>query len=58
MSRTLLVAALAGALAVTLGSSAAAQDGGKVPWNHDPKAAMKEAKKSGKPMMMFFTSLG
>ena len=25
---------------------------------HDPAAAMKEARKSGKPMMLFFTSLG
>jgi hypothetical protein len=54
MSRTLLAAALFGAMA----GAAAAQDGGKIPWNHDPKAAFKEAKKSGKPMMLFFTSFG
>ena len=41
-----------------LAGTAAAQDGGKIPWNHDPAAAMKEARRSGKPMMMFFTSLG
>ena len=48
------------ALAATavLAGGAAAQDGGKIPWNHDPAAAMKEARKSGKPMMFFFTSLG
>jgi hypothetical protein len=47
-------------LAFTLGLAgiAAAQDGGKLPWNRDPKAAQDEAKKTGKPMMMFFTSLG
>lgn len=44
--------------AVTFASSALAQDGGKIPWNHDPQAAMKEAKLSGKVMMMFFTSEG
>jgi len=54
MSQMLLAMALAGAMS----AAAVAQDGGKVPWNHDPQAAMKEAKKSGKPMMMFFTSLG
>jgi hypothetical protein len=46
------------AASVALAGSAMAQDGGKIPWNHDPAAAMKEAKKSGKNMMMFFTSLG
>jgi len=54
MLRSLLV----GALAATLASDAGAQDGGKIPWNHDPAAAFKEAKKSGRPMMLFFTSLG
>ena len=54
MTRTLLAVALVGAMS----AAAVAQDGGKIPWNHDPQAAMKEAKKSGKPMMMFFTSLG
>ena len=43
---------------VALAGSAMAQDGGKIPWNHDPAAAMKEAKKNGKAMMFFFTSLG
>ena len=46
------------AASVAIAGSAVAQDGGKIPWNHDPAAAMKEAKKSGKPMMFFFTSLG
>jgi hypothetical protein len=50
------IAALAATVAIA--GSALAQDGGKIPWNHDPAAAMKEAKKSGKPMMFFFTSLG
>jgi hypothetical protein len=54
MIRNVMVGALVGALA----ASAAAQDGGKIPWNHDPQAAFKDAKKSGKPMMLFFTSLG
>ncbi|HKC23128.1 MAG TPA: hypothetical protein VKF32_00210 [Thermoanaerobaculia bacterium] len=49
---------LAFTAAVALAGSAVAQDGGKIPWNHDPAAAMKDAKKSGKPMMFFFTSLG
>lgn len=34
------------------------QDGGKLPWNKDPKTAMAAAKKAGKPMMIFFTSEG
>lgn len=46
------------ALSLGLAASAAAQDGGKVPWKKDPKAAMEEAKKSGKAMMLFFTSEG
>jgi hypothetical protein len=46
------------AATVALAGAAAAQDGGKIPWNHDPAAAMKDAKKSGKSMMFFFTSLG
>jgi hypothetical protein len=48
------------ALATTLFLAGAlhAQDGGKIPWNHDTKAAMKEARRSGKPMLMFFTSDG
>ncbi len=54
MLKTLMALAASAVFA----GSALAQDGGKIPWNHDPAAAMKEAKKSGKPMMMFFTSLG
>ena len=50
------IAALVASVAIA--GTAAAQDGGKIPWNHDPAAAMKEAKKSGKPMMFFFTSDG
>ena len=48
------------ALATTLvlAGAAQAQDGGKIPWNHDTAAALKEARKSGKPMLMFFTSDG
>lgn len=34
------------------------QDGGKLPWNKDVKGAMAQAKKAGKPMLMFFTSEG
>ena len=49
---------LAFAAAVVLAGPALAQDGGKIPWNHDPAAAIKAAKQTGKPMMMFFTSLG
>jgi hypothetical protein len=44
--------------AAVLASTASAQDGGKIPWNKDPQAALKEAKKTGRPMMMFFTSEG
>ena len=51
-------ALLAGALVSALAGGAVAQDGGKIPWNHDPQAGFKEAKKSGKPMMLFFTSEG
>jgi hypothetical protein len=48
------------ALAAVLGLTAPAlgQDGGKIPWNKDPQAAIAQAKKTGKPMMMFFTSEG
>ncbi len=31
---------------------------GEIPWKTDPKAAMEEAKKTGKPMMLYFTSQG
>ncbi len=54
MMKTLLAVAATALFA----SEALAQDGGKIPWNHEPAAAMKAAKSSGKPMMMFFTSLG
>ena len=54
MVRTLLAAAF---VAVS-GMDVVAQDGGKIPWIKDPKAGFKEAKKSGKPMMLFFTSDG
>lgn len=50
-----MLACLAGLL---LTATAAAQDGGKIPWNKDPQEAIKAAKKSGKPMMMFFTAEG
>ena len=46
---------------LTLSASAAAQDGGKLPWNGksgDPKAAMGDAKRQGRPMLLFFTSVG
>ena len=52
---------LALALAAGICCSAEAQDGGKIPWKGkkgDENAAMAEAKKSGKAMMMFFTSEG
>ena len=32
--------------------------GGNVPWNTDPKEAIEKAKKTGKPMMLYFTSQG
>ena len=38
---------------------ASAQDkGGKVPWRHDPQAAIQEAGQKGLPMMLYFTSEG
>lgn len=53
------------ALAVFLGAAcgAQAQDGGKIPWKgkgkgDDVKAILADAKKSGKAVMMFFTSEG
>lgn len=46
------------AAAVAAAGPVFAQDGGKIAWNHDPQAAIAEAKKTGKAMMMFFTSLG
>lgn len=55
-----------GALVMGLALSplALAQDGGKLAWRgkakdkDDPKTAMADAKKTGKPMMVFFTSEG
>ncbi len=45
-----------------LAAVAAAQDGGKLDWKgkgkEDPKAAMADAKRHGKAMMLFFTSEG
>lgn len=52
---TILLALLA------LSASAAAQDGGKIPWSGksgDPKAAMADAKRQNRPMLLFFTSVG
>lgn len=46
---------------LVLATSAFAQDGGKLPWrgkSDDPKAAMAEAKRQNRPMMLFFTSVG
>ena len=49
-------------LLLVLSSAAFAQDGGKLAWRgkdkEDPKLAMAEAKRQGKPMMLFFTSEG
>ena len=50
--RTLLTIA---ALLVVAGTAGAQ---GEIPWKTDPKAAMEEAKKTGKPMMLYFTSQG
>jgi len=48
--------------ALALFSTAWAQDGGKLAWRgktpDDPKAAMADAKKDSKQMMLFFTSAG
>ena len=51
------------ALAAGLGGTAAAQDGGKIPWkgkqkNDEVSALMAQAQKEGKAIMMFFTSEG
>lgn len=48
------------ALSIVLiaGAPALAQDGGKIKWNRDPQAAIAEAKRTGRGMMMFFTSEG
>ena len=48
-------------LAVGLCGSVEAQDGGKIPWKgkrDDVKAALAEAQKEGRAVMMFFTSEG
>ena len=49
-------------LLLGMAAAAAAQDGGKLAWKgkgkEDPKAAMAEAKRQGKPLMLFFTSEG
>ncbi len=58
MSKTLMAILMLGGL----GTAAAAQDGGKLDWRgkdkDDPKTAMADAKRQGKAMMVFFTSLG
>lgn len=54
MVKTLLALAATALFA----GGALAQDGGKIPWNKDPAAAMDAANASGKPMLLFFTSLG
>ncbi len=49
---------MAVAAVVAMAGAAAAQDGGKLPWKKDPQAALAEARKTGKPTFMFFTSEG
>lgn len=44
-------------MVLSLGVSASAK-GGKIRWLEDPEAAMAMAKKSGKGMMLYFTSDG
>jgi hypothetical protein len=55
-------AAVTLSVVLSLASAALAQDGGKLDWkgkgNEDPKAAMADAKRHGKAMMLFFTSEG
>jgi hypothetical protein len=49
------------AMILGLASTAFAQDGGRLAWKGktgDPKSAMAEAGRQGKPMMLFFTSEG
>jgi hypothetical protein len=49
------------AMILGLAAAASAQDGGKLPWKgkgEDPKSAMAEAGRQGRPMMLFFTSEG
>jgi hypothetical protein len=49
-------------MVLAFATAAAAQDGGKLAWkgkgSEDPKAAMAEAKRANKAMMLFFTSEG
>ena len=49
-------------ISLAMALPAAAQDGGKLAWkgkgSEDPKAAMAEAKRANKAMMLFFTSEG
>ena len=49
-------------MVLALATTAAAQDGGKLDWKgkgkEEPKAAMADAKRHGKAMMLFFTSEG
>lgn len=52
--RWLLVTALALAGAATQEQ----EKGGKIPWNHDPEAAVAKSKETGLPMMLYFTSKG
>ena len=54
---TKIILGLAGFFLIA-GSASAQIKGGKVPWNHDPQAAMQAAKKKGLPMMLYFTSKG
>ena len=54
-------AAVASLMVLGLSLPAFAQDGGKLPWrgkSDDPKAAMADAKRQQRPMMLFFTSVG
>jgi len=56
MRNTWAVAAI-----LSLASAASAQDGGKLAWrgkNEEPRAAMAEAQRQGKPLLLFFTSEG
>jgi len=54
----MLKSLLAAVTVVSMAGAAAAQDGGKLPWKKDPQAALAEARKTGKPTFMFFTSEG
>jgi len=44
-----------------LASTAPAQDGGKLSWRgktEEPRAAMADARRQGRPLLLFFTSEG